>query len=85
MSMDRQPDRMRDHDHHDHRQSGGHDQHRVLDLDAEVFGDQLAAVLDLTGVPAARRVVDLGAGTGAGSRTGRRSSRPPGSPSPGPR
>jgi SAM-dependent methyltransferase len=50
------------------QQSGGHDQHGVLDLDAEVFGDHLAAVLDLTGVSAARRVVDLGAGTGAGSR-----------------
>ena len=33
-----------------------------------MFGDQLAAVLDLTGVPAARGVIDLGAGTGAGSR-----------------
>ena len=33
-----------------------------------MFGDHLAAVLDLTGVPAARSVVDLGAGTGAGSR-----------------
>ena len=33
-----------------------------------MFGDHLAAVLDLAGVPAARSVVDLGAGTGAGSR-----------------
>lgn len=57
----------RDH-HQSHQQSGSHDQHRVLDLDAEVFGDHLAAVLDLAGVPAARSVVDLGAGTGAGSR-----------------
>ena len=28
-----------------------------------MFGDHLAAVLDLTGVAAARRVVDLGAGS----------------------
>lgn len=54
--------------HHDHRPSGGHDQHHFLDLDAEVFGDHLAAVLDVTGVAVARGVVDLGAGTGAGSR-----------------
>jgi SAM-dependent methyltransferase len=47
---------------------GSHDQHRVLDLDAEVFGDHLAAVLDLTGPTAARSVVDLDAGSGAGSR-----------------
>jgi len=56
------------HDHRPHQRSGGDDQQRVLDLDAEVFGDHLAAVLDLAGVPAARGVVDLGAGTGAGSR-----------------
>ncbi len=68
MSMDHQPHRTRDNDHQPHQRSGSHDQHRVLDLDAEVFGDHLAAVLDLTGVPAARSVVDLGAGTGAGSR-----------------
>lgn len=43
------------------------DQHRGLDLDAEVFSDHLAGVLDLTG-QTARSVVDLGAGTGAGSR-----------------
>ncbi len=55
--MDHQPHRTRD-----------HDQHRFLDLDAEVFGDHLATVLELTGVAAARSVVDLGAGTGAGSR-----------------
>ncbi|WP_354351244.1 class I SAM-dependent methyltransferase [Pseudarthrobacter sp. PvP090] len=66
--MDHQPHRTRDNDHHSHQRSGSHDQHRVLDLDAEVFGEHLAAVLDVTGVPAARRVVDLGAGTGAGSR-----------------
>ena len=70
--MNHQPHGTRDHDHdhdHDHRQrSGSHDQHRVLDLDAEVFGEHLAAVLDATGVPAASSVVDLGAGTGAGSR-----------------
>jgi trans-aconitate methyltransferase len=54
--------------HQHHQRPGGHDQHRVLDLglDAEVFGDHLAAVLDVTGVPAARSVDDLG--TGAGSR-----------------
>lgn len=51
-----------------HHHSGGGDQQRVLDLDAAVFGDNLAAVLDLTGVPTARSVVDLGAGAGAGSR-----------------
>jgi SAM-dependent methyltransferase len=65
--MDHQPHRTQDNQHLHHR-SGSHDQHRVLDLDAEVFGEHLAAVLDLTGVPAARSVVDLGAGTGAGSR-----------------
>ena len=73
MSMDHQPHRTRDNDHHAHLRPGSHDQqHRVLDLDAEVFGDHLAAVLNLTGVPAARSVVDLGAGTGAGSRLLRR-------------
>lgn len=65
--MDHQHPPMRDHDHRTHQRSDSQDQHRVLDLDAEVFGD-LAAVLDLAGVPAARSVVDLGAGTGAGSR-----------------
>jgi SAM-dependent methyltransferase len=68
MSMDHQHHQTRDNDHQHHHRSGSHDQHRVLDLDAEVFGDNLAAVLDLTGVAAARSVVDLGAGTGAGSR-----------------
>ena len=57
-----------DHDHQPHGQSSGHDQQRFLDLDAEVFGDQLAAVVDLIGAPAASGIVDLGAGTGAGSR-----------------
>lgn len=66
--MDHQTHRTRDNGHQPHQRSGSHDQHRVLDLDAEVFGDHLAAVLDLTGLPAARSVVDLGAGTGAGSR-----------------
>ena len=56
------------HAHQSHRRPDGHDHHRFLELDAEVFGDNLAAVLDRTGVPAARGVVDLGAGTGAGSR-----------------
>ena len=60
------------HDHQSHQRSDGHDHHRFLELDAEVFNGNLAAVLDLTGVPAARGVVDLGAGTGAGSRLLRR-------------
>ncbi|WP_211880607.1 class I SAM-dependent methyltransferase [Pseudarthrobacter albicanus] len=66
--MDHQPHPTRHHDHQHHQRPGSHDQHPVLDLDAEVFGDHLAAVLGLTGVPTARSVVDLGAGTGAGSR-----------------
>ena len=49
--MDHQPHPTRDHDHQHHQRSGSYDQHRILDLDAEVFGDNLAAVLDLTGVP----------------------------------
>lgn len=65
--MDHQRPPMRDHDQRTHLRSDSRDQHRVLDLDAEVFGD-LAAVLDLARVTAARSVVDLGAGTGAGSR-----------------
>ena len=52
--MDHQPHRTRDNDHHAHQQSGSQDQHRVLDLDAEVFGEHLAAVLDVTGVPTLR-------------------------------
>jgi trans-aconitate methyltransferase len=57
------------HAHHarDHHQPI-HDHQHFLDLDAEVFGDHLAAVLDLAGVTSPRRVVDLGAGSGAGSR-----------------
>ncbi len=55
-----------DHHHHSHQQRDTH--HRVLDLDAEVFGDSLAAVLDLVRAPDAHTIVDLGAGTGAGSR-----------------
>lgn len=70
--MDHQPHRTRDNNHQNHQRSGGHEQHRVLDLDAEVFGDHLAAALDLARVPVARSVVDLGAGTGAGSRLLRR-------------
>jgi SAM-dependent methyltransferase len=66
------PHQHRQHEHHEHRhQQDDRDQQalrRVLDFDAEVFGDNLGAVLDRTGVLAARRVVDLGAGTGAGSR-----------------
>ncbi|MET3804640.1 SAM-dependent methyltransferase [Nakamurella sp. UYEF19] len=55
-----------DRDRQSHPGSDGHQ--RFLDLDAEVFGDQLAAVLDRTGVADAREVFDLGAGTGVGSR-----------------
>jgi ubiquinone/menaquinone biosynthesis C-methylase UbiE len=69
--MDHQHQQVRHNDHHDHQsqqRSESHEQPRVLDLDAEVFGDNLATVLDMTGVVAARSVVDLGAGTGAGSR-----------------
>lgn len=66
--MDHKHHGTRDSDHQPHLNSGSHDQHRILDLDAEVFGDHLAAVLDMAGVSAARGVVDLGAGTGAGSR-----------------
>jgi trans-aconitate methyltransferase len=61
-----------DHVHPPHQHSGGADQSRFLDLDAEVFGDHLAAVLDLSGVATARGIVDLGAGSGAGSRLLRR-------------
>ena len=56
-----------DHHHHSHQQPDGN-HHRVLDLDAEVFGDSLTAVLDLAQAPDARTIVDLGAGTGTGSR-----------------
>jgi SAM-dependent methyltransferase len=67
--MNHQPHPTRHHDHQPHHpRPGSDDQHRVLDLDAEVFGDNLAAVLDLAAMPTARSVVDLGAGTGAGSR-----------------
>lgn len=66
--MNHQPHRPSDSNHQPHQHPGSHDQHRVLDLDAEVFGDHLEAVLDLTGVLAAHSVVDLGAGSGAGSR-----------------
>ena len=64
------PTRHQAHQHQHQQRPGSQDQHRVLDLDldAEVFGDHLGAVLGLTGVPIARSVVDLGAGTGAGSR-----------------
>ncbi|MDR7158482.1 class I SAM-dependent methyltransferase [Arthrobacter sp. BE255] len=66
--MNHVPIRTPDDSHLHHQHPGSHDQHRVLDLDAEVFGGNLAAVLDMAGVSAARSVVDLGAGTGAGSR-----------------
>lgn len=45
---------------------------RFLDLDADVFGDQLGAVLDTVGAVTPRHVVDVGAGSGAGSRVLRR-------------
>ncbi|NAZ83247.1 methyltransferase [Kineococcus sp. R8] len=57
--------------HHDDRTQTDHgagDHREFLDLDAEVFGAQLGAALDLAGVPAPRHVVDLGAGSGTGSR-----------------
>lgn len=69
--MAHHPHPTQDHHHHHHhhqQRAAEQDQHRVLDLDAEVFGENLAAVLDLAGVSAARGIVDLGAGTGAGSR-----------------
>jgi SAM-dependent methyltransferase len=47
---------------------GDHDHHSGLDLDALVFSDQLAAVLDYADRSEAYAIVDLGAGTGAGSR-----------------
>ncbi|MET0864437.1 MAG: class I SAM-dependent methyltransferase [Nakamurella sp.] len=55
------------HDHHSHQRTDHHDQQHFLELDAEVFGGNLAAVLDLIG-STPRRIVDIGAGTGAGSR-----------------
>ncbi len=66
--MEDERHRTRYHDHQAHPEADGHGLHRGLDLDAEVFRDQLAAVLDLTGLSDVRAVVDLGAGTGAGSR-----------------
>jgi SAM-dependent methyltransferase len=57
---------------HDHGPHGHHDapdgQMEILDLDAEVFAEQLASItawLPLRSAP--RRIVDLGAGTGAGT------------------
>jgi 16S rRNA G1207 methylase RsmC len=47
---------------------GDHDHHSGLDLDALVFSDQLADVLDYADRSEAYAIVDLGAGTGAGSR-----------------
>lgn len=60
--------RTRDHAHQTHQRPGDDDQRAFLDLDAEVFGENLVAVMDLIDVSAVRVVVDLGAGTGAGSR-----------------
>ena len=64
-------------DHTPHAGGHGHghgpgEQESVLDLDAEVFGAQLAEVLDLVPVTTPRHVVDLGAGTGTGTRLLRR-------------
>ena len=66
--MNHQSHPTKHHDHQHHQRPGSQDQHRVLDLDAEVFGDHLASVLNVAGLSTARNVVDLGAGTGAGSR-----------------
>src|ERR1700712_5219197 len=66
------------HEHH-HRASGAEateidqradaqSQHRMLDLDAEVFADNLTEVLSLAGRIEPHLIVDLGAGTGTGSR-----------------
>ncbi|MET9229276.1 methyltransferase [Lentzea sp. NPDC003310] len=44
-----------------------HDQAEVLDLDAELLADHTAAVIDWLPTATARRVTDLGAGTGAGT------------------
>jgi trans-aconitate methyltransferase len=60
--------RTRDHDHPPHPHPDHAVGRSVLDLDAEVFGENLTAVMDLVGATAVHRVVDLGAGTGAGSR-----------------
>ncbi|GAA5230174.1 class I SAM-dependent methyltransferase [Arthrobacter cryoconiti] len=59
---------MRNHQDHQHHQELGSHESLILDLDAEVFGEHLSAVLEGAGVRNARRIVDLGAGTGAGSR-----------------
>ncbi|MEU3492996.1 class I SAM-dependent methyltransferase [Kitasatospora cineracea] len=69
-----------DHGHqHGHGHDHGHQQHRhpaeddaaqaeVLDLDAEVLAEHLAAITDWLPLDAEpRHVVDLGAGTGAGT------------------
>ncbi|MEJ2871619.1 class I SAM-dependent methyltransferase [Actinomycetospora sp. OC33-EN08] len=46
----------------------GHGHGAVLDLDADVLGDQLVSIVDGLPLPEApRHVVDLGAGTGAGT------------------
>jgi SAM-dependent methyltransferase len=53
------------HPTHDH---GGHSQEEILDLDAEVLAEHLAAItgwLPLTADP--RHIVDVGCGTGAGT------------------
>ncbi|MBB5079034.1 class I SAM-dependent methyltransferase [Nonomuraea endophytica] len=45
-----------------------HDQAEILDLDAEVLADHLAAIIDwLPIAPPLRQIVDLGSGTGAGT------------------
>lgn len=53
--------------HYDHSRSGS-DQVEILDLDAEVLAQYLAAITDWLPIEAPpRRMVDLGAGTGAGT------------------
>ncbi|MGS0688369.1 methyltransferase [Nakamurella sp. GG22] len=56
------------HQHPPHHRPDGGGGSGGLDLDADVFSENLAAVMDLIDVPTVRGIVDLGAGTGAGSR-----------------
>ena len=60
--------RARDLQHPPHQRSDDDGPRGVLDLDADVFSENLAGVLNLIDLPAVRGIVDLGAGTGAGSR-----------------
>jgi trans-aconitate methyltransferase len=58
------------HSAHEHSHAAHADvgHQRGLDLDAEVFGDQLSQALDRAEMPTVTSIVDLGAGTGVGSR-----------------